>query len=111
MTMWSLARRRPRPSARETRLSSRERAVHRRPTRAACRSSPAPCPNPWCSRALPGERVPLDFLVQVRPWHVEGSRRLAHVPVVLAQLREQERALRGLLELLEGLALEQRPDA
>src|SRR5881396_2320612 len=111
MPRW-LARRRPVTSAPATRRAFPERAANRKQTPAACRSSRAPSSSrvrPG-SRALPVERVPFDFLVQVRAWHLERSRGLAHVPVVLAQLGEQKRALRGLLELLEGLAVEQRAD-
>src|SRR5688500_4909018 len=58
-------------------------------------------------RVLAREAVPLDLLVQVRPRHVERPRGLAHVPVELAELGDEEGALRGVLELLERLHLEQ----
>src|SRR5688500_1339645 len=74
-------------------------AARRTPTPAACRSSPAPCPSPCCSRALPGEGIALDLLVQVGSRHVERARGLAHIPIVLPQLRQEKGALRGLLEL------------
>src|SRR5215467_14255799 len=85
-----------------------------RPTRtqAACRTSPVPCPNHALAsaRRLPGQTVAFDLLVQIRPRHIQRPRRLRHVPIEGTELREQERALRGVLELLEGLALEQRPE-
>src|SRR5215831_8085121 len=85
-----------------------------RPTRtqAACRTSPVPCPNRALAsaRRLPGQTVAFDLLVQIRPRHIQRPRRLRHVPIERAELREQERTLRRVLELLEGLALEQRPE-
>src|SRR5689334_18318917 len=91
-----------------SRPSCREKAA--RPTRppAPCRLSPAPYPNRDRSRALPGECVPLDLLVEIRPRHLQRTRCLAHVPIMLAELGEKEGALGGVLELLEGLGLEQR---
>src|SRR5262245_17432924 len=86
-------------------------SASRTSTRAACRSSRAPCPSCVRSRALPSERVALDLLVQIGARHIQRPRGFADVPVVLAQLRQQKRSLRHLLELLEGLALEQRADA
>src|SRR5678815_4165983 len=86
--------------------------LRRRSTPAACRSSRAPCPSrdrPSGHR-LSGERVALDLFVQVRARHVERARRLRHIPVELAQFREQERPLRRVFEFLEGLALEQRAE-
>src|SRR5689334_21137280 len=47
------------------------------------------------------EGIPLDFLVEVRARHVEGTRRLADVPVELAELRQQDGALGGISGLLE----------
>src|SRR5688572_32764816 len=85
------------------RASHPETAAHPIRTPAACRSSPAPFPSPYCSRALPREGVALDLLVQIGSRHVERARGLAHVPVMLPQLRQEKRALRGLLELLERL--------
>ena len=58
--------------------------------------------------ALPRQAIALDLLVQIRARHVERARRLRHVPVELAQLGEQKRALGRVLELLERLAVEQR---
>src|SRR5689334_17758841 len=57
---------------------------------------------------LSRERVALDLLVQIGPRHVQRASGFRDVPVELAQLREQERPLGGVLELLERLALEQR---
>src|SRR5450759_4576725 len=74
------------------------------PTRAAGRSSSARRPSCDRSRLLPRQGVALDLLVQVRPRHVEHARGLGHVPVVLAQLHQQEGALGGQLELLKGAA-------
>src|SRR5437879_10740263 len=54
--------------------------------------------------------ITLDFLIQIRARHVERARRLRYVPVELTQLGEQERALGGVLELLERLALEERAE-
>src|SRR5688572_21907713 len=111
MTLSSLGPWPPAPSALASRPFSPGRAVRRRPTPAACRSWPAPCPNRVRHRrscAFPGESVPLDLLVEIRPRHVERPCGLAHIPIVFAQLGEQERALGRLLELLERLALEQR---
>src|SRR5690606_9900378 len=62
------------------------------------------------SRGARGARLPpsvrlseeaelFDLLVEVRARHVDGARRLAHVPVVLAQFGEDVGALRPLLEL------------
>src|SRR5215467_10630860 len=80
-----------------------------------CRSSPAPSPNRDrqgpSAHALPGEAIALDLLVQIRAWHVEAARRLRDVPIVFAELGEQECPLRRVLELLERLAVEQRSEA
>src|SRR5207247_1247560 len=50
---------------------------------------------------LPRQVIALDLLVEIAARHVQGARRLGHVPVMFFQLREQIGALGGLLELLE----------
>src|SRR5512141_2977308 len=116
----------PRPAPLEPALSSRSAllafqsspaaaraARHRTTTPAACPPWPAPCPNrdrPSAHR-LPGQPVALDLLVEIRSRHVESARGLRNIPIELAQLGEQERPLRGVFELLERLAVEQRSNA
>src|SRR5687768_4255476 len=91
-------------------MPRRTAGAPRRPaTPAACRSSRAPCPS--SSRGLPGQAVALDLLIEVRAWHVQYACRLGDVPVELAELGEEESALRRVLEVLERLALEQRAEA
>src|SRR5262245_18922693 len=99
------------PASRFSAEPLRARAA-RRPTslRAACRSLRAPCPNrvlPPLAHRLPCQTVPLDLLVEIRARHVQTSCRLRPVPIKFTQLPEQERALGGVLELLERLTLEQ----
>src|SRR5581483_1976227 len=50
---------------------------------------------------LPLDVVLLDLLVQIRPRRVDRLGRLRNVPAVLAQLREDERFLRFVLERLQ----------
>src|SRR5690606_3084674 len=71
------------------------------------RAQRAPATRPAPSVRLPEEAVLLDLLVEVRPWHLDRARRLAHVPVVLAQLGEDVGALGALLELGEARRVEQ----
>src|SRR5690606_28270792 len=53
---------------------------------------------------LPDQLVFLDLLVQVRSGHLEQPRGFGNVPVGFAQPMQDERLLRGLLELGEGAA-------
>src|SRR6267378_6528125 len=98
---------RPAPSVRRGRVSARRPAA----SRAACppRASRDPNRDLWgpslsCGSSFSTARqsVSLDLLVEIAPRHLQCARGLRHVPVVLLQLAEQERALRRLLELLEG---------
>src|SRR4051812_45262977 len=59
---------------------------------------------------LARQRIPFDLLVKVRPRHLHRPRSLGDVPVELPQLVEQKRALRGVLEFLEGATLGQRSE-
>src|SRR5690348_18511999 len=54
------------------------------------------------------EPIALDLLVQVGARHVQQARGFRHVPVVLSELRQQERALGRVLEFFERAALEER---
>ena len=65
----------------------------------------APCPSPAAGRScrLPGQAVALDLLVEIGARHLERARGLRDVPVVLAELAQQEVPLRLLLERLEGV--------
>src|SRR5690606_22408536 len=62
---------------------------------------------PASSVGLSEETELLDLLVEVRARHLDRARRLAHVPVVLAQLGEDVRPLGALLELGEARRVEQ----
>src|SRR4029079_10975023 len=77
---------------------------------AACRLSPVPYPSlcPPSAHRFSAESISFDLLVQIRARHVECPRCLRDVPVHLAQLGEEKRPLRGVLEFLERLALEKR---
>ena len=55
------------------------------------------------SKYSPESGGTLDFLVEIRPWHLYRSSGLGNVPVELTQLAEQVRPLGGFLELLECL--------
>ena len=89
-------------------LDERRRPCHRAPARGGRRllrrwrvdrSASSLSQSRGCSvMLLPAQAVALDLLVQVGARHLERARRLGHVPVVLAQLAEQEALLRFLLE-------------
>src|SRR5438094_4965190 len=59
-------------------------------------------------RRFPRQPIALDLLVEVRARHIEGSRCLGNVPIKRAKLGEKKGTFRGVLELLEGLTLEER---
>src|SRR5688500_1057626 len=56
-------------------------------------------------RVLSGQRISLDFLVEVRARHLDGAGGLGDVPVELPQLAEKVSPLGRILELLECAAL------
>src|SRR6266581_914539 len=63
------------------------------------------------SAVLARKRISLDLLVKVRPRHLHRAGCFRDVPVELAQLVEEEGALGGVLELLEGATLGERRQA
>src|SRR6266550_3805876 len=62
---------------------------------------------PSCRR-FPRQPIALDLLIEIGAGHIQGPGRLGDVPVERAELGEEKRALGGVLELLECLALEKR---
>ncbi len=54
---------------------------------------------------LARQRITFNFFIEIRSRHLHRACGLRDVPVELAQLVEEKRALRRVLELLEGAAL------